>query len=151
MRHVSKLAEKVAALVEAADPEGSVTVRVSWLAELLSKDAATVKEEGDVNSPTEVDLTVVQVAKLFKRGASTVRTWLSEHEFPNAYRFRGREWRIPKSDVTALQDRHRKARVTEAQPTAAATTNAWPNFTGRNRHDQARSGRRDIGAGGVTS
>lgn len=72
----------------------------AWLAPFAETDA---RESSVSAMEPEVDLTVDQVAERFQRGASTVRTWLGEGRFPNAYRLLGREWRIPRSDVEAMQ------------------------------------------------
>lgn len=61
------------------------------------------------------------------RAESTIRTWLAEGRFPAAYRLHGREWRIPRDDVAAMQReesqrRHRAA----AQPREPnIDTGAW--------------------------
>ena len=113
------LRDRLSALVEAADPEGSVILRFAWLAELLSVD--NEQPPNAAASSTGVDLTVQQVATLFGRGESTVRTWLAERAFPNAYRLRGREWRIPRSDVTVMQKNQRAQRgVLTCQPQIAS-------------------------------
>jgi len=103
------LLERLSALAESADPNGSVTVSVAWLREQLAAErcssAPTARQ-----ATTDIDLTVPEVATLFKRAKSTIRTWIAAGEFPNAYRFHDREWRIPQSDVNALQQRQREAR-----------------------------------------
>lgn len=128
--------ERLAALVQASDPEGSVTVRVSWLAELLASESTDASDPNfsSLKSPAaSVHLTVNQVAELFGRGASTVRTWLGAGEFPNAYRLHGREWRVPQSDVEELQRRQRAAHhesiASTTKPAAVPSQSAeWPNF-----------------------
>jgi excisionase family DNA binding protein len=48
----------------------------------------------------EADLTVREVAALLKIHPETVRVWLREGIFPNAYQLPRRSgWRIPKADV----------------------------------------------------
>jgi len=52
----------------------------------------------------EPDLTVHEVAAEFKVHPETVRTWLRERLFPNAYHLpRRADWRIPRQDVEALK------------------------------------------------
>ena len=55
----------------------------------------------DAHAPVPVDLTVAEVATRFGRRSSTVRLWVERGAFPGAYRFRGREWRIPPAALTA--------------------------------------------------
>lgn len=54
-----------------------------------------------------VDLTVGEVAELFGRAVSTVRTWCIQGRLPGAYRLRGREWRIPPEAIRAFQEAER--------------------------------------------
>ena len=103
------LRERLSALVEAADPNGNVTFSVQWLRDQL---AAETRSESPVrlqSHAASVDPNVEQVAEMFGRGCSTIRSWLAAGEFPNAYKLQGREWRIPRSDIEALQARERDA------------------------------------------
>lgn len=93
----------LSALRASLDPLPPETlVPVGWIRQLMPDDAEPRAED---SAPAEVDLTVRQVADLFARGVSTIRTWLAAGDFPNAYRLHAREWRVPRSDVTALQRR----------------------------------------------
>jgi excisionase family DNA binding protein len=50
------------------------------------------------------DLTVQEVAALLKLHPETVRVWLRQGLFPNAYHLpRKAGWRIPREDVEALK------------------------------------------------
>jgi excisionase family DNA binding protein len=88
------VAGRIRALVQAAPPDGTVTV--AWLAELLEHEAATSEARED-------DLTVEDVAAAFGRAVSTVRSWCQAGRIPGAYRLRGREWRIPPAGLDAFR------------------------------------------------
>ena len=103
-----RLARDLALAVEGVPDGGSVTLPVTWLRERLRLDGP---EENVV-----VDLTVEQAAKKLGRSPSTVRNWLAAEEIPGAYRFKGREWRIPPSALERFLDKQRTA------PQATATT-----------------------------
>jgi hypothetical protein len=47
-------------------------------------------------------LTVEQLAERLGRSPSTVRGWLGQGLFPNAFKLRDREWRIPVGDIAAF-------------------------------------------------
>jgi hypothetical protein len=89
---VSVLA-RIRALVDAAPPDGTVTV--AWLAELLEAEEAPA-------DPITADHTVEIVAAELGRAVSTVRTWCSSGRIPGAYRLRNREWRIPRDGYAAF-------------------------------------------------
>jgi excisionase family DNA binding protein len=81
----------------ALPPGGSVTLT-------LSADELAELCDGPVqDGALELDLTVGQVAALFGRGESTVRTWIGAGLLPGAYLLRGREWRVPRAAVRELQ------------------------------------------------
>jgi excisionase family DNA binding protein len=53
---------------------------------------------------SEPDLTVQEVAEQLKIHPETVRVWLRQQLFPNAYRLPGRAgWRVPQGDIEALK------------------------------------------------
>ena len=101
-----RLARDLALAVEGIPDGGSVTLPVAWLRERLEGGAEDVV----------VDLTVKQAAKKLGRSPSTVRNWLAAGDIPGAYRFKGREWRIPPSALERFLDKQRTA------PQATATT-----------------------------
>lgn len=85
-------------------PEGgSVTLSKADLGRLLEAKAERVVE-GDC----EVDLTVAQVAEKLDRAESTVRGWCAREVIPEAYKLRGREWRIPRAALRRFQQREAK-------------------------------------------
>jgi hypothetical protein len=101
------------ALAEATAPGGSLLVPREWV-------LAIVGESGPPG-PVEVDLTIPEVAALFKRAPSTIRGWCDEQILPGAYRNRGREWRIPAAAVRAFQERerHRDPNAPSPRPVSA--------------------------------
>jgi len=101
------LLSRLRLMADASDPDGTITVTVAWLRSQL--DA----EGGDTPAPAApsvcMDLDVSQLAALFKRGPSTIRTWFALGYFPNGYKLNDKEWRAPQADVEALQQRQREA------------------------------------------
>ena len=54
--------------------------------------------------------------------------WLEAGRFANAYRFQGREWRVPLASLTAFEAQERdRVRVPQAEPSAAPIVDlsAW--------------------------
>lgn len=49
------------------------------------------------------DFTVETFATIFRRTPGTVRNWCLQGIVPGAYKFRGREWRIPHAAVEQMQ------------------------------------------------
>ncbi len=72
------------AIVEDTPPDGTVTVPVTWLQDLL--DA-----QGD-SSEMRL-LTLEEAAELVGRSVSTVRTWLNKGQL-EGFKLNGRSWRI---------------------------------------------------------
>ena len=127
------LRERLEAIVAALPPDSAVTLSVDVLRDWLSSDDATENAQDSRNSAvvTGVDFTVAQVAEMLSRGESTIRTWIGEGHFPNAYRLRGREWRIPMSDLAALQRAESQRYRTPAQPSRSSRSSglsAWRDY-----------------------
>ncbi|MDX2060103.1 MAG: helix-turn-helix domain-containing protein [Gemmatimonadales bacterium] len=76
----------------------------------------------DVATAVGPDPTVVDLAHRFGRSPSTIRWWIESNRFPGAYRFRGKEWRVPAAAVAAFEADER-ARRTPA-PIGAASEGA---------------------------
>ena len=112
------LAERLRALAELLPEGGSVTLSRSALLELADGAEATGPSAGSRSSLPDVDLTVPEMAELLHRAPSTIRTWLAAGDLPGAYLFRGREWRVPRAAVHALQqreaDRHTRPKRRQA-------------------------------------
>jgi excisionase family DNA binding protein len=62
-------------------------------------------------------MTVEAVAQRFGRHTSTVRGWLDKGTFPGAYKFKGREWRIPVASLAAFEDAARREVGTQVAAT----------------------------------
>jgi excisionase family DNA binding protein len=109
------------ALAEALPPGAVIPVPREWIVELL---------EGSGPGPVAVgagapDMTVHDVAQRFGRHASTVRGWIAQDMLPGAYRFRGREWRIPASALAHLENAERKGEGTPGAPAGTDSKNWW--------------------------
>ncbi len=92
--------ERLRAIAEALPEDG----RVSFIrTDLLNMIASAETAPSHPTKPVAVDLTVAEVAELLHRAPGTVRGWCATGELPGAYRFRGREWRIPAAAMEALQ------------------------------------------------
>lgn len=76
------------AIVENMPPDGSVTLPVAWLRELLAQSS----------EPGQRLLTIEQAAELVGRSPSTVRTWLNQGEL-EGFKLNGKSWRIRESAV----------------------------------------------------
>ena len=77
------------AVLEGLPPDAQVPV--GWVLEQLGGEA------------TVTDLTCEDVAAQLDRTAACVRGWCRDGLQPGAYRFRGREWRIPAGALNALR------------------------------------------------
>ena len=95
--------ERLRAFVAYA-PKGT-TVTVESLAELLNEAVPTPAKEEQAKSG---DLTAKDIAAQLSRSSSTIRAWLGAGEVPGAYRFRGREWRVPQVDFERFLQRQRE-------------------------------------------
>ena len=63
-------------------------------------------------APERADLTVLQVAERFGRAASTVREWIASGRL-EAYRLRGREYRVTRGALEAFEKNERQRTNTE--------------------------------------
>lgn len=71
----------------------------------------------DVAAEPTSDFTVIQLAHRYNRKPSTVRMWVESGRFPNAYKLRGREWRVPTASIRqfeAVELNTHEGRVREA-------------------------------------
>lgn len=87
-------------------PAGTTFTRDGVL-ELLER---AVEEEPAGNA----DLTAAELARRWNRGGSTIRTMCENGELPAAYKFRGREWRIPQASVRAYEAAERERGASDA-------------------------------------
>lgn len=83
-------------------PEGTV-LPVAREVVLALADGLTSAQE----RPAGADLTVADLAVRFGRSRSTVRMWLEAGKVEGAYRFLGREWRVPRASLTIFEESER--------------------------------------------
>lgn len=94
-------------------PEGSnVSLPVSWIRDQLEAEPS---EEAD----RLADLTVSEVAEEFGRSENAVRDWIRAGEL-DAYRFQGREYRIPRDAVRQFLERQRSGEESRSHQTAGS-------------------------------
>ena len=98
--------EGLQALASALPPGSAVSVPREWLLELLGGPAVRHHAQ---RGAAPADLTVADLSARFGRQVSTVRGWVERGLFPGAYRFQGREWRIPAASLEAFESRQRKS------------------------------------------
>lgn len=104
-----------------------------WLADLAAVEATvparvvlarlpSLEAPGEQHGPGDVtaDLTAEQAGQLLGRSASTIREYARAELLENAYRQRGREWRIPRAAITAFQRAAAAARTAPAEQRRAA-------------------------------
>ena len=91
-----RIADRIQKMIDGMPDGGSVTLPVDSLREWLSETGGGI----------EHDLTVDDVAKFFGRSPVTIRAWIRGGRL-RAYRFQGREYRIPESALEELQERER--------------------------------------------
>ncbi len=85
---------RLEAMVEGMPEGASVSLPVDWIRELLEEEPPP----GEV--PDLLDLE--QASKIVGRAVSTVRTWCNQGEIEEAFKLRGREWRIPRRAFVAF-------------------------------------------------
>jgi hypothetical protein len=108
-------------------PEGSVVpVPRGWLLELL----VGAGQEASTTSRPVADMTVAQLAIVFGRRPSAVRAWLERGDFPGAYKFNDREWRVPPAAVEAFQERQRRGGASHAVAQTAGRLTDWRRVRG---------------------
>ena len=82
------------AIVQNMPPDGSVTLPVALLADLVAES----------NEPGQRLLTLEQAAEFVGRSTSTVRTWLNTEQLAG-FKLNGRDWRIRESALQAFIER----------------------------------------------
>ena len=114
------LADRLRSIADALPTSGSVTFTRADLLELMAEiDVDSAPGSRRTAEGPAVDLTVAGVAELFGRGHGTVRRWVAEGRFPNAYRLHGREWRVPAGDVETMQRAEAVRFVLSTEPEAS--------------------------------
>ncbi len=92
-----------------AMPPGTLVPR-DWVLARLPEDTQGVPPAVTPALPRRVDLTIRDLAQLFGKQPSTVRSWVERGDFPGAYKLHGKEWRVPVSAVDSFQNRQRRAK-----------------------------------------
>lgn len=77
---------------------------IEHLPDEASVPVGWVREKIGAGEPVEVDLTLEEFAAMLDRRPSTVRGWMP---IEGAYKFRGREWRIPHQAAQRYLDAQR--------------------------------------------
>ena len=91
-----KLHDRIKLMIEGMPEGGSVLLPVGTLRSWLDDSAPGF----------EADLTVDDVAQFFNRSPITIRTWIRSGEL-QAYRFKGREYRITHAALEEYQAQQR--------------------------------------------
>jgi hypothetical protein len=99
---------RLRALAEALPAGTVVPVPREWLLDLLEGGTAYTDPSP---GPPPVDLTVADLAARFGRSPSTVRGWLERGMIAGAYRFQGREWRVPAASLVTFEADQRSPRT----------------------------------------
>lgn len=101
-------------------PDGA-TVLISRddLIELLQE----VGPGGETSREPQSDLTVAQVAQLFRRSPNSVRRWLETGDL-KGYRLQGREWRIPAISLEEFKSAQPKS-AHSSKGSAQADLGSW--------------------------
>ena len=91
-----KLADWLAGMIHGMPDDGSIILTAKSVRKRLSE-----------NGPGfDHDFTVAEVGKFFNRSPVTIRTWIRDGRL-RAYRFQGREYRIPEAAVEEFQQKER--------------------------------------------
>jgi hypothetical protein len=97
-------------LASALSPGSPMSVPREWVLELVDRLGSRHTDSG---SP---DLTVTQVAERFGRAPSTVRGWVGRGLLVGAYRFQGREIRVPVAALAAFEASQRPGAAESSRP-----------------------------------
>ena len=114
-------------IVRNMPPEGSVTLPVTWLRDLL--DA-----EGD-SFPMRL-LNLDEAAVIVGRSSSTIRTWCNSGALGGAFKLSGRTWRIPEADLRRFLERQQSV---ERQP-ATVRADGPVDLSAWRKHVEAKNG-----------
>ena len=106
---------------QALPPGSAVPVVRETLIELLGATALPAWDPPP-------DLTMVQVAQRFGRDPSTVRGWVASGRLTGAYRFEGRELRVPLSAVLGFEARQRQSTTPTPKPRLRCTRSRPPDL-----------------------
>ena len=91
-----KLSDRLSRMIDGMPGGASITLPVDTLRDWLSEPGGSLDQ----------DLTVEEVGKFFDRSPVTIRAWIRDGRL-RAYRFQGREYRIPESALEEFQAQQR--------------------------------------------
>ena len=111
------LTEHIQRIVDGMPEGAAVTLPVSWLREQLELQDGAGREIGDLNCE--------EAAKTLARSPSTVRDWCRAGDIPNAYRLKGREWRIPRSGLREFLEGQGNSRPKTSHCSRKVDLSAW--------------------------
>lgn len=109
---MADLENRLRQLVRAGDPDGTVTLTIRFIAELIGEPLQEQEREG-ARVPAR-DLTVDEVAAHFRRSPSTVRGWLGRSEL-RGYKINHRDWRVPRPALAEYEEAQRNGQVMETE------------------------------------
>ncbi len=115
------LARRLRALADALPAGGTVSLSADALRALAAVDGEV--EAAAVSGPL-ADLTINNVAALFRRRPGTVRGWITSGRL-RAYKLNGREYRIPRDALRAFQDSERHRSEPRRTPAEPVDLGAW--------------------------
>src|SRR5947199_7895652 len=92
----------------AAMPPGTLVPR-DWVLEQVSDGSPSLPTVEPPALLARVDMTIRDLAELFGKQPSTVRSWVERGDFPGAYKLHGKEWRVPAGSVQEFQVRQRSS------------------------------------------
>lgn len=98
--------ERLRTAVEALPARCSLALSRETLLHVLADEAPRDSQTQD-SQGLAIDLTVVEVARLFGRSPNTIRRWLESGKLPG-YKLLGREWRVTRSAIAAFQQEQKE-------------------------------------------
>jgi helix-turn-helix protein len=111
-------------VVATALPPGStLPVLREWLLDLLEGHISERAGEGETP-----DLTVAQVAARFGRAESTVRGWILRGTLTGAYRFQGRELRVPPAALALFEANQRPTETPRLRALSRSAPVDWTAY-----------------------
>ena len=114
------LAERLRAVIDGMPNDGSVSLSVTWLRDLI--DA-----EGD--SPGRGPLlTLEEVGRIFGRSESTVRTWANSGQLEGAFKLQNRSWRIPELAIQRFIECQQSGEPPTVRSSSPVDLGSWRNL-----------------------
>lgn len=121
--------ERLQGMVDVLPDEATVQLRIRDVREWLCGSAPRVdRSEG----PEDYTLPVLSV--MLGRAESTLRAWCAAGRFHGAYRFNGKEWRVPPASFESFVARQRHVEAVTTEPVHATArgparlSDAWESI-----------------------